>query len=146
MILSFLGSCASNDLRKFGTKKYFQRKVIHMHNRVQTHTTYGRVEYVQSKENHCFETIDDREVYTVSESDIENAIRYFYFRSTSHDLKVVTRDGYQMLEITANKSAQIDLEVAYCAFQIPLLLDSFEARYASFRLARKTNLTSLSDK
>lgn len=142
-LLGFLGSCASNDLRKFGSEKYFTIKEIHLKGEVQTHTEYGRIAYAISKDVHCFETSDDREVYTVNMSNLNEAINHFYFRVASYDVKKVVKGGNEILIATAKSDARINLEIAHCWvvhsnhwIRDIFFLGNVRGEYASFRLAK----------
>jgi len=129
-------SCASNELKKFGAEKYFRMKRHHLKSDIKTHVSYDQVGYVASKENHCFQTVDDREVYTVLSSDIHRAVQHFYFRSVSYDVKKVNSNGNQYLLASANEEKTINLEVAYCTFESMTLFRSIEGQYASFRVIK----------
>jgi hypothetical protein len=139
-IFLLLSSCASDDLEKFGARKHFRMKKLHLKSDIKTHVSYAQISYVASKENHCFESIDDREVYTVAVSNLGNAIEHFYYRSVSYDIKRVSSNGSPYLLASANEEKTVDLEVAYCVFQHAnhwirnmFFLGELEGHYASFR-------------
>lgn len=140
IIVLLLSSCASNELEKFGTQKYFRMKRHHLNSDTKTHTSYDQIGYVASKENHCFESVDDREVYTVGLNDLDRAIQHFYFRTVSYDVKKVNSDGVPYLLASANEEKTVNLEVAYCVFERAnhwirnmFFLGNFDGHYASFR-------------
>ena len=133
----FLWSCASGDLERFGAREYYQHKVLHLKNNVVTHTTYGQVSYVKSSDHHCFDSVDDREVYTVLASDLKGAINHFYFRKVSYDLKVDVRDGHERLIAQASEDTRLNLEVAYCGVDRYGIFKNAEGEYASVRLAKE---------
>lgn len=139
-IFLLLSSCASNDLKKFGTQKHFRMKRLHLKSETKTHISYDQIGYVASKENHCFESVDDREVYTVSLTNLDRAIQHFYYRSVSYDVKKVNPNGNPYLLASANEEKTVDLEVAYCVFEHAnhwirnmFFLGNFDGHYASFR-------------
>lgn len=129
-------SCSSNKLNKFGKYEYFKVKKLDLKSDVQVHKSYWTVGYVASKENHCFDTVDEREVYTVGLNDLDRAINHFYFKTVSYNAKVVTKDGHRYIEANAVNETDINLEVAHCTFDRITLFRNFESSYASFRLKR----------
>lgn len=131
-----LTSCASNELGKFGAYKYFRMKRLHLKSDTKVYTTYDQIGYVASKENHCFESVDEREVYTVALSNLDKAINHFYFKTVSYNAKVVTKDGHRYIEANAVNGTDINLEVAHCTFDRITLFRNFESNYASFRLIK----------
>ena len=119
-------------------------KRLHLKSDTKTHTSYDQIGYVASKENHCFDSVDDREVYTVGVYDLDRAVQHFYFRSVSYDVKRVNPDGNPYLLASANEEKTVNLEVAYCIFQRAnhwirnmFFLGELEGHYASFRLKKE---------
>ncbi len=143
VFLFLVSSCASDELKRFGTREHFQMKQIHLDGDVKTHISYPSIGYVASKENHCFESVDDREVYTVNSSNLKMAIQHFYFRTISYDVKKVHSNGNHYLVASTNEEKTVDLEVAYCAFERSnhwirnlFFLDNLSGDYVSFRLVK----------
>lgn len=111
-------------------------KRLHLKSDTKTHVSYDQIGYVASKENHCFESVDNREVYTVLSSDLHRAVQHFYFRSVSYDVKKVNPNGNPYLLASANNDKTINLEVAYCTFESMTLFRSIKGQYASFRVIK----------
>lgn len=132
----FFVSCSSNTIKKFGTREEFRIKRLHLQSDVKTHLTYDVIGYVASKENNCFESIDDRQVYTVNSSNLTKAINHFYFKTVSYNAKVVTKDGHRYVEANAINETDINLEVAYCIFERNSIFNNGEGDYVSFRLRK----------
>lgn len=111
--------------------KTFHTKVS---NNYQGH--YDFLGYVQNKDNNCFDANDEREVVTVHSSNLEDAIRHFFFRKVSFDIKKITKNGLSYLEAIPTEGSNITLEVAYCQESFDHLLGTNKNTYASFREAR----------
>jgi hypothetical protein len=130
-------SCSSNSLKKLGTEQYFQHKRVHLKHDIKQHVSYDQVGYVASKENHCFDSSDDREIYTVLDTNMNKAIQHFYYRTASFDVTKTTRSNGQVeLHSQAASSTKVDVEIAYCTFDSETIFKNIEGYYVSVRLKR----------
>lgn len=136
LLALFCVSCSSNSLRKFGTEQQFQLKKFYLKGNNVVGIGYENINYIKDSSNNCFDLNDNREVITVMSNNLDIAIKHFYFRTVSFNVKKVVSNGNQLIEATSNQETDLDLEVAYCTFLSKGFLNNPENTYASFRLKR----------
>jgi hypothetical protein len=88
----------------------------------------------QGNEINCFETNDEREVYTVDSAYKEGAIEHFFKRVVSVDAKVINNE----VQYTMTNNANFKLELATCYLEYRRFLFFKQTMsYTSFRLAKE---------
>jgi len=131
----FCVSCAS-DLKKYGKVHTIKMKSFETKESLSFNDREYTIGYIISKDNHCFNDTDDREIVTVLSDNLEPVVKHFYYRKISYDVKRVNKNGVDSLEFKPLDNTNVDLEVAYCVENYKHLLGSNVSLYASFRQRR----------